>query len=1481
MEVRRLSAEYYLGPSSFTVKIDLEGITSTLTFQSFATVDNVKYEIFKQNRDILKDQSHHDYLLALNKRTDVLQIEFVKFIFAHEGIQKALTTKEEASIEVFLVPKPNEIKAFMKKADRIKKQLISISSKQLTKHVVTPSPYVSPNVQSNQSLPSLDICPTSPQPSHSSSSSSSARNSTHMPETTTPTSSPGSTFLAVKRIPRGTFGNAMEFNQSMDGRVDLLPLVPGQASSSNINNTGQSSSTNKSNSKDYGDNLSPRGSRILKPRFDAEDPMDRDILPPNNEMVSLQQQLVDIEDAQLKYLSRSFEDNDNDTQQHDHKHHTRDHTHEGLEEDEDEPLDVLKDVEDLPTCWTDMVSFANHPLDDVNGYHNFPVLVSTSKDMSAIFGCPSGATAAEFRQHIITQMESMIASIRNGSMSLDLSSDGHSPMANDTSMHDLISSSYPGIPRVIVGATPTPKQESSSSNFTHRVPSTIVPRYSTRLQAINKPPIMTARSNNGVFRQQQSRSPICIGSGRDASFSLGEQRDQTIKATVQRRKLAQIHIASLLGRPIAWTKDDSEVKQFRSIMENVFNLHELDKRERIKITLAPTMATKIGDDPLLPTAFHIKVYIPPDNHSTTICVNGVDLISHIIERVVAKQHSATLLLDHKASDFVLRITGTSDHIINDCEIKRLEHVRYRLQRKLDIKFSLVNRSTLPNMMMGGGYIDGASQDIVVINNSIPVRSNDKKATAKSILPQQTAIIGSARYLSLSPAMSASGSTISSKPTRHSILLSEINRPFEIRIICLENLTGSLFSSLTPDAPLNDIKLTIVVSLYHGDDLLTEPLETTFKSVHNPLWCEWLRSTLLLCDVPRAAKVCITMYASVGERPKISIGWADLQLIDHRGNLQNGVIGLMLCPGDRAAASSAVAVAYNQTCPSLVIEFAQFPFPVLSPRPLSRRETRANSSTSPVADNDHKDNKNYVEPRRHDLERMELLIKRHPMNEMSTLDRQFIWMYRVYLKGVYPNSLPRILQCVHWSNPHEVKQVHELLADWPQIPPTDAIELLDIKFADELVREYAVTCLLPLSDQELVRYLLPLVQSLKHEPYHDSSLGRFLIQRALANRAMIGHRFFWLLEAELHDPRHSDRCALILETFLKGCGDQRHEFVKQMEVVTKLCSIAQSIKLAPTNKRKQMLHDELTRVEWPNTFHLPTSVTTQACGIIIDECRWLDSSIATLLLVFQNVDPMGDPIRVVYRHGDDLRQDMFTLNMMSLMDDIWKSNGLDLHMSIYNVTATGERSGFIEVMVDTPHILANIHKETNTISKIPGLAGWIKERNQSDADYESAVQNFIHSLAGYSVATHSLGIGDRQHDDTDIMVTNSGHLLHKDFAHFLGSVRKSIQSSSKKDKVMPLIVTAEFVTVMGGEKSSLFKWFSDLCCLSFDLIRKHVSLFIVLFKLVLSTGISELSRRSDIEYLRSSFMVEAADDEQAKQSFETLIQKSLRKKTTPQ
>lgn len=78
---------------------------------------------------------------------------------------------------------------------------------------------------------------------------------------------------------------------------------------------------------------------------------------------------------------------------------------------------------------------------------------------------------------------------------------------------------------------------------------------------------------------------------------------------------------------------------------------------------------------------------------------------------------------------------------------------------------------------------------------------------------------------------------------------------------------------------------------------------------------------------------------------------------------------------------------------------------------------------------------------------------------------------------YASNLPQFLCKVNWMDRRVVEDVHWLLGHWDprELDVTVALELLSMDYADEIVRRLAVQRLEDLSNDEVLKYLLQLVQ----------------------------------------------------------------------------------------------------------------------------------------------------------------------------------------------------------------------------------------------------------------------------------------------------------------------------------------------------------------------------------------------------------------------
>lgn len=201
---------------------------------------------------------------------------------------------------------------------------------------------------------------------------------------------------------------------------------------------------------------------------------------------------------------------------------------------------------------------------------------------------------------------------------------------------------------------------------------------------------------------------------------------------------------------------------------------------------------------------------------------------------------------------------------------------------------------------------------------------------------------------------------------------------------------------------------------------------------------------------------------------------------------------------------------------------------------------------------------------------------------------------------------------------------------------------------------------------------------------------------------------------------------------------------------------------------------------------------------------------------------------IFKSGDDLRQDMLTIQMIKIMDKLWQQENLFMHMTTYGCISTGEGTGMIEVVRESETV-SNIQVAfggSTAAFRDQPLAEWLRKYNPDEGDYRKAVDIFTKSCAGYCVATYVLGIGDRHNDN--IMLSKSGNLFHIDYGHFLGNIKKKF--GIKRERA-PFVLTPDFAYVIGKKDSVQFKEFVELCIKAYLIVRKSAKLFINLFSMV--------------------------------------------------
>lgn len=147
------------------------------------------------------------------------------------------------------------------------------------------------------------------------------------------------------------------------------------------------------------------------------------------------------------------------------------------------------------------------------------------------------------------------------------------------------------------------------------------------------------------------------------------------------------------------------------------------------------------------------------------------------------------------------------------------------------------------------------------------------------------------------------------------------------------------------------------------------------------------------------------------------------------------------------------------------------------------------------------------------------------------------------------------------------------------------------------------------------------------------------------------------------PCVSIRFGLILEAYCRGSQKHMDILSKQLDYLNKMKETSELIRQRKDrDKARQWLHERLSEshcVEALSDVVNPLDPRYKMKKVRIEKCRVMDSKMRPLYLVMENDDPYGDDVYIIFKNGDDLRQDMLALQMIRIMDILWKNEGLDL------------------------------------------------------------------------------------------------------------------------------------------------------------------------------------------------------------------------------
>lgn len=213
-------------------------------------------------------------------------------------------------------------------------------------------------------------------------------------------------------------------------------------------------------------------------------------------------------------------------------------------------------------------------------------------------------------------------------------------------------------------------------------------------------------------------------------------------------------------------------------------------------------------------------------------------------------------------------------------------------------------------------------------------------------------------------------------------------------------------------------------------------------------------------------------------------------------------------------------------------------------------------------------------------------------------------------------------------------------------------------------------------------------------------------------------------------------------------------------------------------------------------------------------------------------PGWDVFSVIVKSSTDMRQEYLAFQLIREYQKIFSNSSLPIFLRPFKILVGSTGGGLIETV---PNAIS-IHSIKKGILKSLGrieytqedlsLKGYfIRKFGTPDSEpYSVAVDNFIESLAGYSLLTYTLQIRDRHNGN--ILLDKEGHLIHIDFGFMLSNSPGYVGFESA-----PFKLTADYLDLLEGIGSGKWLKFKSLLTQGLLALRKHSDRLICLLEVL--------------------------------------------------
>ena len=243
--------------------------------------------------------------------------------------------------------------------------------------------------------------------------------------------------------------------------------------------------------------------------------------------------------------------------------------------------------------------------------------------------------------------------------------------------------------------------------------------------------------------------------------------------------------------------------------------------------------------------------------------------------------------------------------------------------------------------------------------------------------------------------------------------------------------------------------------------------------------------------------------------------------------------------------------------------------------------------------------------------------------------------------------------------------------------------------------------------------------------------------------------------------------------------------------------------------------------------------TRASQYICGGVLWAEKSAAMLeeARKEKRVNPENEVVQMeiiscLAKSNDDLRQEVFIMQMIHYYKSVFAQAKLPLWLKTYRILSTSSSTGLIELLTDATSI-DGLKKSENYPAE-GGLRKYFEKvyGGPESKAFKAAQTNFMQSLAGYALVAYLLGLKDRHNGN--IMIDTRGHLIFIDFGFALGMAPGHEFSFERA----PFKLTKEYVEVMGGVKSECYKEFERLFVAGFEEARKKYQIALGLVEIMM-------------------------------------------------